>query len=154
MLRKPNSHLYSAYQRRSDTESKPLADPTCLPEVAIPTRTLSRFSARWQPCTWGIHNSRQSPSFEIYAVYSQHLPVVDQMYTQHFAKGTEEVIKRCTIASRSRMLYCICRVSTLQNPWRWVVGLYSGNVAECIGDVADGSVAVNGKFDAQRDYLL
>ena len=34
------------------------------------------------------------------------------------AKGTEGVLKRCAIAGRSSLLYCICRVSTLQNPWR------------------------------------
>ena len=34
------------------------------------------------------------------------------------AKGTEGVMKRCAIAIRRSLLYCICRASTLQNPWR------------------------------------
>ena len=49
------------------------------------------------------------------------------------AKGTEGVMKRCAIAGRYYLLYCNCRISTLQNPWRRVAGLYSGNPAWLYG---------------------
>jgi hypothetical protein len=45
-------------------------------------------------------------------------------------------------------------VGDLRHGGRRGNGIDSGDVAESICDVADGSVAINGKFDAQRDYLL